>query len=241
MKKKDNQDDSAIAQSGWEMLDNYGDKIIEATVEGVASDLLSSIPLATIAMGVFKGYKKYKEKQNFIKFVSFIRSYRTNTDEEIKDYLKENPTSEVGEYTLSLLEDLTSPRQTEMLGRATALLLNKVINEATFYEYSYIISKLNPHLFTLLENLQSKYFKDERGRNDLKKQWELVNKRGGSAYIRNPNQDLLSFGFLDAIEIKITEDMKAIPEQSYEVNTHFNRFYTKIVLGEQCTPPQRRE
>ncbi|ELW77045.1 MULTISPECIES: hypothetical protein [Acinetobacter] len=240
MKKKDNQDDSAIAQSGWEMLDNYGDKIIEATVEGVASDLLSSIPLATIAMGVFKGYKKYKEKQNFIKFVSFIRSYRTNTDEEIKDYLKENPTSEVGEYTLSLLEELTSPRQTEMLGRATALLLNKVINEATFYEYSYIISKLNPHLFTLLEGLKSKYFKDENGRDDLRKKLELSNSRSG-LYIRNPNQDLLSFSFLDAKEIEITTDMTSLPEQCYEVNTHFNKFYTKVVLGEQCTPPQRRE
>lgn len=234
MKQKDSQNQLLLAQSGWEMLDSLGDKIIEEAVTGVASDALSSIPGGTIVMGLYKGFRKISEEKKYKNFISFIKSYKTNTDKEINEYLKQNPTSELGEYTFSMLEDLSSPRQTEMLGRATALLLNKAITEKELYEYGYIITKLDPYLFQLVLELRKKYTKDERGRENLSKKFELAMSREG-LYIQNPNQDLLSFGFLDAKEIEMNAGMETFPERQYEVNSKYKKFYDQIIIGEKCT------
>ena len=240
MKKKDTENQLSVAQTAWETFDNLGDKVIEETVEGVTSDILSSLPLGSIVMGAYKGFKHYKEKQRFKNFIVFIQSYKTKTERDINQYLKDNPTSELGEYTLSMLEELSSARQTEMLGRATALLLNGVINEDTFFEYGYIISKLDPHLFTLVVELKDRYFKDEYGRDDLQKKWLSIQARR-SVHISNPNQDLLSFGFLAPVPIKMEAGMEKLPEQKYEVTAKYKKFYDMIITGEKCTTSQKRK
>lgn len=120
MNDKKHENQLLVAQIGWEVLDSLGDKIIEESIEGMAGDLLSAFPGGTIALGVYKGLRSYNDKKKFKNFVSFIKTYKTKTDKEIYQYLNENPNTEIGEYTVTLIEELTSSRQTEMLGRATA-------------------------------------------------------------------------------------------------------------------------
>lgn len=232
MKRKNKDEDLTVAENGWGMLDNLGDKIIEDAVTGFTSDLLTSVPMGGIVVGVYKGLRRANEQKKYKNFIAFIQSYKTNSDKEISQYLKENPTSELGDYTLDMLQELSSVRQTEMLGRATALLLNGVINEDVFFEYGYIISKLDPHLFKIVVRLHDICFIDERGQVDLKKKFELAMnlKRGKS--IVNPNQDLLSFGFLDPIEINIGgAGMDKLPQQQYEVSSKYKKFYDRIIIG----------
>lgn len=231
MNDKKHENQLLVAQIAWEALDSLGDKIIEESIEGMAGDLLSAFPGGTIALGVYKGLRSYNDKKKFKNFVSFIKTYKTKTDKEIYQYLNENPNTEIGEYTVTLIEELTSSRQTEMLGRATALLLNSSIDENMFYEYGYIISKIDPYLFSLIRELEERNVLKENGREDLQKMHEL-SKRRKSFVIKNPNQDLLSFGFLDAIPIDISgAGTEKLPEQRYKVNQKFNVFYRRIILG----------
>lgn len=235
-KNKDKDEDLTVAENGWGMLDNLGDKIIEDVVTGFTSDLLTSVPMGGIVVGLYKGFRRANEQKKYKNFIAFIQSYKTNSDKEISEYIKENPTSELGDYTLDMLQELSSVRQTEMLGRATALLLNGVIKEDVFFEYGYIISKLDPHLFSVVVNLHNRCFIDERGREDLKKKIELAMdlKRGSS--ITNPNQDLVSFGFLNPIEINIGgAGMDKLPQQQYTVSPKYKKFYDIIIIGEKCT------
>lgn len=88
MNKKESENKLLIAQVAWETFDSLGDKIMEETIEGVASDALSSIPGGTIAMGVYKGIKNYKERQRFNNFIIFVKSYKTNTETDITKYLQ---------------------------------------------------------------------------------------------------------------------------------------------------------
>ncbi|WP_445403954.1 hypothetical protein [Acinetobacter vivianii] len=242
MKQKNNDNELTIAQIGWETLDSLGDKILEDVATEMVSDIFSAIPLSTVAIGIYKGYRSYKEKKKIEKFVEFIKSYKTNTDKEINKYLKDNPTSEVGEYTLALIEELSSLRQTEMLGRATALLLNQIINEDTFYEYGYIITKLDPHLFKIVSNLHEHDFKDKNGSVALKKRWEMLQK--GYGYIINPNQDLLSFGFLEPIAINLKElnnsGRNFFPDQQFKVTFKYRNFYERIILGNKYAGSHNR-
>jgi len=157
MKRKNKDEDLIIAENGWGMLDNLGDKIIEDTITGFSSDLLTSVPMGGVVIGLYKGLRRANELKKYKNFISFIRSYKTNTEQQIHQYLNENPTSELGDYTLSMIEDLSSPRQTEMLGKAAALLLNKIINENTFFEYGHIIKGLDPHLMRLLGEVGELY------------------------------------------------------------------------------------
>lgn len=100
-----------------------------------------------------------------------------------------------------------------------------------FYEYGYIISKIDPYLFSLIRELEERNVLKENGREDLQKKHEL-SKRRKSFVIKNPNQDLLSFGFLDAIPIDISgAGTEKLPEQRYKVNQKFNVFYRRIILG----------
>lgn len=218
------------------MLDNLGDKILEDTLTGVTSDLLTSIPMGGVVIGLYKGFRRVNEQKKYKNFIAFIQSYKTNTEREIHKYLEENPRSELGDYTLSMLEDLSSPRQTEMLGNATALLLNKKITEKEFYEYGYIITKLDPYLFQLVLDLNKRCFVDEQGREDLQKKLKLAMDLRVGCSISQPNQDLVSFGFLDPVEIDIGgAGMNKLPQQQYTVNSKYKKFYNRIILGEQCT------
>lgn len=56
-----------------------------------------------------------------------------------------------------------------------------------------------------------------------------------STYVQNPNQDLLSFGFLDAQEIEMNAGMEKLPERKYAVNIKYKKFYDRIIIGEKCT------
>lgn len=219
MKNKDTQNQLLVAQTTWEILDSLGDKLIEETVEEVASDALSSIPGGTVVMGIYKGIKNYKEKQRFNNFIVFIKNYKTKTEKDISKYLEENPTSELGEYTISMLQELSGPRQTEMLGRATALLLNGFINEEKFFECGYIISKIDPHLFNLITQLSN-----TRNNSDSIKSGTYV-----KSYFPNPNMDLASFGFLQEIEQELYPG--TLPIARYEKTEKFNWFYENIVKG----------
>lgn len=234
MKRKNKEEDLTVAETGWGMLDNLGDKIVEDTVTGVASDFITAIPMGNVLVGIYKGVRRANNERKYKNFISFVRSYKTNTDKEIHKYLKDNPTSQLGDYTLNMIEDLSYIHQTEMLGRATALLLNGIISEEQHYEYGYIITKLDPHLFKLVTALREKYILDERGREDLNKKWQLV-KDKKSTYVQNPNQDLLSFGFLDAQEIEMNAGMEKLPERKYAVNIKYKKFYDRIIIGEKCT------
>lgn len=240
MKKKETENKLVAVQSGFEMLDNLGDKIIEASLDGATSDVLSAIPGATIAMGLIKGIRRYKDQKNYQKFISFVQNYKSNTDEKISKYLNDHPESELGEYTISMIEDLTSVRQTEMFGKATAALLNGEIDENLFYEYGYIISKLDPYLFSLINNLKDNWLVTENNILTVKR---VSRFRAGSLGLRRPNQDLLSFGFLEAIPIDIRslEKAKTVPEQGYKVSHKFLTFYKRIILGEKCTTSRKQK
>ena len=234
MKRKNKEEDLTVAETGWGMLDNLGDKIIEDTLTGVTSDLITSIPMGNVLMGIYKGVRRVNNERKYKNFISFFQSYKTNTDKEIHKYLQDKPSSELGDYTLSMIEELTSPRQTKMLGRATALLLNNEITEEEFYECGYIITKLDPYLFKLVIELNEKYIRDKQGNVDLLKKALFSVKKNGF-YIVNPNQDLLSFGFLDAVKIEMTVGMETFPERQYEVNSKYKKFYDRIIIGEKCT------
>jgi len=242
MTKKESENKVTIAQTAWEVFDGLGDKVLEDAVEGVASDIFSALPLGTLVIGAYKGIRNYKNKQRFQNFIVFIQSYKSKTKNEINKYLKDNPNSELGDYTLTMLEELSSPRQTEMLGRATALLLNDAIDENTFFEYGYIISKLDPHLFNLVVALNKRCFIDDYGQEDLKKKFKLATDVRVGTSISNPNQDLVSFGFLTPLEINIGgAGMDKLPLQQYTVSAEYKKFYDRIITGEKCTGPQKRK
>lgn len=243
MKTKDkvNEENKLMAADGsWAMLDNIGDTIIEDAVTGVASDLLSALPVGNLVVGVFKGLKNANELKKYRNFIRFMQTYKTNTDQEIHKYLEKNPSSEIGEYTLSMLQELSGERQTELFARASALLLNKVISEKEFYEYGYIISKLDPHLYSLVLSLNNYCYFDENGKKDLRLTFEMHKKNTTS--ITNPNLDLISFGFLDANKVNIGQaGQEELPQQTYTVNLKYKKFYDRIVIGEKCTSPQKRK
>jgi hypothetical protein len=61
--------------------------------------------------------------------------------------------------------------------------------------------------------------------------------------MKNPNPDILSFGFLEAvpIDIRSLEKAKNIPEQGYKANHKFLNFYERIILGKKYTTLRKRK
>lgn len=234
-KDKDSENKLLLAETSWSMLDSIGDKIIEDTLTGVASDVVSSVPGGSVLVGVYKGFRRANEQKKYKNFIRFMKTYKTNTDQEIHKYLEKNPNSEIGEYTFSMLQELSSERQTELFGRASALLLNKVISEKELYEYGYIISKLDPYLYGLVLDLNNYCCLDENGRQDLKLTLGTFVKQRMTS-ITNPNPDLISFGFLDANKVSIGQaGQEELPQQTYTVNFKYKKFYDRIIVGEKCT------
>lgn len=106
-----------------------------------------------------------------------------------------------------------------MFGKVTALLLNGVINEEKYFEYSYIISKLDPHLFNLITQLN----KTRNNSNSIKSGTYV------KSYFPNPNMDLASFGFIKQVEQDLFPGTQPIAR--YEKTEEFNWFYENIVEG----------
>ncbi|WMG20102.1 hypothetical protein [Acinetobacter johnsonii] len=167
----------------------------------------------------------------------------------LKDFKKEHKDYE--EIVLDLLKtlDLTIHRnQSEMLARLFECYVLNEINTAKFHHLKYIIVKLDQHLINTLESylpdqtITTKKFDLEYEalgggalyRNDAdytqeevaydRKIWSFF-----STKKENVPQELINFGFYDAIEIPLTMDLEKLPQQEYKPTRFFLWFVTHIL------------
>ncbi|HGI7032715.1 TPA: hypothetical protein ACJTOE_004580, partial [Klebsiella aerogenes] len=155
------------------------------------------------------------------------------------------------EIVLDLLKtlDLTIHKnQSEMLARLFECYVLNEIETAKFHHLKYIIVKLDQHLINVLES----YLPDQ---TITSKKFDLEYKTlGGGVLFRNDTnhpqeelsydrkiwnffsqnkecvpQELINFGFYEAIEIRLTMDLEKLPQQKYKPTRFFLWFVTHIL------------
>lgn len=103
-----------------------------------------------------------------------------------------------------------------MIGRVTLLLKDKKISKQEFDKYIYIITKLNNHLIDLIDEL----YLIETNRNEPDFEFD----------IKNPNMELVSFGFLIEVSSQLYPGATQISQ--YKKTDYFDYFYKRVFKDE---------
>ena len=128
--------------------------------------------------------------------------------------MQKNPNHQrLGLEIFKILESTILEKQAQLLAKSFKYLTKKEIDDKTFNQYTYIITKLNNHLINLLQEL---YFLKTNNENP---EFEFD--------ISNPNMELVSFQFLREVESPLVLDGKTKIAR-YKRTDEFYHFYENI-------------
>lgn len=164
--------------------ENLADEIIFKTANTLLEDTIKSIPFASVITGSIESYTKFRILKEQKQLLAFIQEAENINIGFIEKFFKDKDNLELGLEVLGILDQTYLEKQAKMMGRATILFKSLSISKQKFDKYTYIITKLNSHLITIIENLQTEI---------------TTNSSMSIISLPIPNMDLISFGFIQKL------------------------------------------
>ena len=192
--------------------ENMFDEIVYKTTNTVVDEMIKSIPLASIITTSIDTYKNFKILKEQKQLLAFIQEAENIDQGFIEKFFQNKDNTEIGLEILGILDQTYLEHQARMIGRAAFLLKNGDIDKSQFDEYTYIVSRLNNHLISLIESLYSV----ETNKDDPEFNYD----------VKNPNMELVSFGFLIEVPAQLYLGVTQIAQ--FKKTDHFNYFYNNI-------------
>ena len=164
--------------------ENLADEIIFKTANTLLEDTIKSIPFASVITGSIESYTKFRILKEQKQLLAFIQEAENINIGFIEKFFKDKDNLELGLEVLGILDQTYLEKQAKMMGRATIFFKSLSISKQKFDKYTYIITKLNNHLITIIENLQTEI---------------TTNSSMSIISLPIPNMDLISFGFIQKL------------------------------------------
>lgn len=199
--------------------ENLVDEILFKTANTFLDDAIKSIPFASLITSSIQSYARFRTFKEQKQLLAFIQEANNTDHEFIEKFFSDKSNIELGFEILGILDQTYLERQARMIFRATKLFKDTQVTKQKFDKYTYIITKLNQHLISEIDELNNLYQKN-------------INFEGTSAV---PFQviEFLSFGF---IERRFEPDNRNsyarwdFEQHEYFVLDGFNEFYNKIFI-----------
>ena len=164
--------------------ENLADEIIFKTANTLLEDTIKSIPFASVITGSIESYTKFRILKEQKQLLAFIQEAENINIGFIEKFFKDKDNLELGLEVLGILDQTYLEKQAKIMGRATILFKSLSISKQKFDKYTYIITKLNNHLITIIEHLQTEI---------------TTNSSMSIISLPIPNMDLISFGFIQKL------------------------------------------
>ena len=164
--------------------ENLADEIIFKTANTLLEDTIKSIPFASVITGSIESYTKFRILKEQKQLLAFIQEAENINIGFIEKFFKDKDNLELGLEVLGILDQTYLEKQAKMMGRATIFFKSLSISKQKFDKYTYIITKLNNHLITIIEHLQTEI---------------TTNSSMSIISLPIPNMDLISFGFIQKL------------------------------------------
>jgi len=196
--------------------ENLSDEILFKTANSFLEDAVKSIPFASLITGSIETYTRFRILKEQKQLLAFIQKTENLDNGFVEKFFKQKSNAEIGLEILGILDQTYLERQARMVGRVTLLLKDKKISKQEFDKYTYIITKLNNHLIDLIDEL----YLIETNRNDPDFEFD----------IKNPNMELVNFGFLIEVSSQLYPGTTQISQ--YKKTDYFDYFYKRIFKDE---------
>lgn len=205
--------------------ENLADEFLFKTANTFLEDAIKSIPFASLITGSIETYSKFQTLKEQRQLLAFIQEAENINQGFIEKFFKDKNNTQLGFEILGILDQTYLEQQAKMIGRVTLLFKGGKISKQDFDKLTYIITRLNNHLFRIIEDI-FKLYKQRKG--DLTQNKYPIN----SINIQNPNMDLLSFEFLEPTNEPFwggeTDDI--YKESKFIVTENFIFFYNQIFM-----------
>ncbi len=194
--------------------ENLADEIIFKTANTLLEDTIKSIPFASVITGSIESYTKFRILKEQKQLLAFIQEAENINIGFIEKFFKDKDNLELGLEVLGILDQTYLEKQAKMMGRATILFKSLSISKQKFDKYTYIITKLNNHLITIIEHLQTEI---------------TTNSSMSIISLPIPNMDLISFGFIQKLPNGswFSEDQNKTPFD-HKITDEYFYFYENI-------------
>ena len=194
--------------------ENLADEIIFKTANTLLEDTIKSIPFASLITGSIESYTKFRTLKEQKQLLAFIQETENINHRFIEKFFKNKENLELGLEILGILDQTYLEKQARMIGRVTLLFKDEKISKQDFDKYTYIITKLNNHLITLISKLYAEY---------------SINSPQSIISIPLPNMDLISFGFIHKLaEGSWFEEAQNATPYDYKIHDDYFYFYENI-------------
>ncbi len=212
-----------ISSLALQTTENITDEILFKAANTFLEDAIKSIPFASLITSSIDTYTKFKILKEQKQLLAFVQETENIDNGFIGNFFKDKENTELGFEILGILDQTYLERQARMIGRSTILLKNKEISKIEFDKFTYVITRLNNHLFYIIEQIFNLYQQRKDDPNQKKYPQNSIN-------IQNPNMDLLSFEFLEPTQEPFWggEDDNIYRASKYIVTENFLYFYNQI-------------
>lgn len=212
-----------ISSLALQTTENITDEILFKAANTFLEDAIKSIPFASLITSSIDTYTKFKILKEQKQLLAFVQETENIDNGFIGNFFKDKENTELGFEILGILDQTYLERQARMIGRSTILLKNKEISKIEFDKFTYVITRLNNHLFYIIEQIFNLYQQRKDDPNQRKYPQNSIN-------IQNPNMDLLSFEFLEPTQEPFWggEDDNIYRASKYIVTENFLYFYNQI-------------
>ncbi len=212
-----------ISSLALQTTENITDEILFKAANTFLEDAIKSIPFASLITSSIDTYTKFKILKEQKQLLAFVQETENIDNGFIGNFFKDKENTELGFEILGILDQTYLERQARMIGRSTILLKNKEISKIEFDKFTYVITRLNNHLFYIIEQIFNLYQQRKDDPNQKKYPQNSIN-------IQNPNMDLLSFEFLEPTQEPFWggEDDNIYRASKYIVTKNFLYFYNQI-------------
>lgn len=195
-------------------VENLADEIIFKSATTFLEDLTKSIPVASIILNLTTAYSNYQTSKNQKQLLSFITQLQSADPEFIENFFQDKSNTELGYEILGILDQTYLEKQAKMIGRTTLLFKDDIISKLEFDRYTYIITRLNNHIFHLINEL----YNIEMNRDTPNFEFD----------IENPNMEFVNFGFLEEVPSPLYPGSTQITR--FKRTPNFYYFYEKIFI-----------
>ena len=205
--------------------ENLADEFLFKTANTFLEDAIKSIPFASLITGSIETYSKFRTLKEQRQLLAFIQEAENINQGFIEKFFKDKNNTQLGFEILGVLDQTYLEQQAKMIGRVTLLFKDGKISKQGFDKHTYIITRLNNHLFRIIEDIFKLY---KQRKDDPTQNKYPIN----SINIQNPNMDLLSFEFLEPTNEPFWggEADDIYKESKFIVTEHFIFFYNQIFM-----------
>lgn len=194
--------------------ENFAKEIIVGSATSFLEDIAKSVPIASTALALTKAYSNYKTAKDQRQLLAFIQAADEIDDRFIESFFQNSNNTELGFEILGILDQTYLEKQARMIFKATKLFKNHEISKLEFDKYTYIITKLNNHVITLISKLYAEY---------------SINPHQRTISIPLPNMDLISFGFIQKLaEGSWFSEAQNTTPYDYKIHDDYFYFYENI-------------